>query len=315
MTEPVGSILASAEVRIPVGSVTLEGELQIPDRATGVVMFVHGSGSSRFGPRNVFVAEQLRVRGLGTVLFDLLTADEETADFRSGLLRFDIDMLAERLIRAAGWVVEEVPPDIPLGFFGASTGAAAALVAAAYLGPEIRAVVSRGGRPDLAGSTLERVTAPTLLIGRGRRCRAASIALLSNSRTEAPPRRAGPGISSKSRGARRGRRSGGGMVPPPSDRVMRARMFRDRRHAGQVLARHLRRTRAVRRDRPCAAARRCPGRFRGCRALGAPWTFVVRKLGVLDIGLAWGRSRVAGFACSPANSSPGSGYRTKHWTR
>lgn len=164
MTEPVGSILASAEVRIPVGSVTLEGELQIPDRANGVVMFVHGSGSSRFSPRNVFVAEQLRARGLGTVLFDLLTADEETADFRSGLLRFDIDMLAERLIRAAGWVVEEVPPDMPLGFFGASTGAAAALVAAAYLGPEVGAVVSRGGRPDLAGSALERVMAPTLLI-------------------------------------------------------------------------------------------------------------------------------------------------------
>jgi pimeloyl-ACP methyl ester carboxylesterase len=98
------------------------------------------------------------------MLFDLLTAEEEQADFRTGVLRFDIDMLAERLIRAAGWVVEEIPPDMPLGFFGASTGAAAALVAAAYLGREVSAVVSRGGRPDLAGSVLERVAAPTLLI-------------------------------------------------------------------------------------------------------------------------------------------------------
>jgi pimeloyl-ACP methyl ester carboxylesterase len=164
MTEPVDTVLTSAEVRIPVGSVTLDGELRLPERATGVVMFVHGSGSSRFSPRNVFVAEALRERGLGTLLFDLLTAEEETADFRMGHLRFDIDMLAERLIRAAGWVVEEVPPEMPLGFFGASTGAAAALVAAAYLGREVSVVVSRGGRPDLAGNNLERVTAPTLLI-------------------------------------------------------------------------------------------------------------------------------------------------------
>jgi putative phosphoribosyl transferase len=164
MSEPADTVLASAEVRIPVGSVTLEGELRLPDRATGVVMFVHGSGSSRFSPRNVFVAEALRERGLGTLLFDLLTGEEEQLDFRSGVLRFDIDMLAERLIRAAGWVVEEVPPDTSLGFFGASTGAAAALVAAAYLGREVRAVVSRGGRADLAGNMLERVTAPTLLI-------------------------------------------------------------------------------------------------------------------------------------------------------
>ena len=164
MTEPADTVLTGAEVRIPVGNVTLDGELRLPDRATGVVMFVHGSGSSRFSPRNVFVAEALRENGLGTLLFDLLTAEEEQADFRSGLLRFDIDMLAERLIRAAGWVVEEIPPDMPLGFFGASTGAAAALVAAAYLGREVSAVVSRGGRADLAGTMLERVTAPTLLI-------------------------------------------------------------------------------------------------------------------------------------------------------
>jgi putative phosphoribosyl transferase len=163
MTRPVDSVLAS-EVRIPAGDVSLDGEIRIPDRAAGIVMFVHGSGSGRFSPRNVFVAEALRERGLGTVLFDLLTPEEEAEDFEAGRLRFDIDLLAERLIRAAGWVAEETPPGLPLGFFGASTGAAAALVAASYLGREVGAVVSRGGRPDLAGGALERIVAPTLLI-------------------------------------------------------------------------------------------------------------------------------------------------------
>jgi putative phosphoribosyl transferase len=163
MTRPVDSVLAS-EVRIPAGDVSLDGEIRIPDRATGIVMFVHGSGSGRFSPRNVFVAEALRERGLGTVLFDLLTPEEEAEDFEAGRLRFDIDLLAERLIRAAGWVAEETPPGLPLGFFGASTGAAAAFVAASYLGREVGAVVSRGGRPDLAGRALERIVAPTLLI-------------------------------------------------------------------------------------------------------------------------------------------------------
>jgi putative phosphoribosyl transferase len=163
MTRPVDSVLAS-EVRIPAGDVSLDGQIRIPDRATGIVMFVHGSGSGRFSPRNVFVAEALRERGLGTVLFDLLTPEEEAEDFEAGRLRFDIDLLAERLIRAAGWVAEETPPGLPLGFFGASTGAAAAFVAASYLGREVGAVVSRGGRPDLAGRALERIVAPTLLI-------------------------------------------------------------------------------------------------------------------------------------------------------
>jgi len=168
MAETANTVLTTSEVRVPAGDVTLEGDLRIPDRARGLVMFVHGAGSSRFSPRNHLVADALRERGFGTLLFDLLTTAEEREDFHSAVLRFDIDMLAERLIRAAGWAVEEIPAGMPIGFFGASTGAAAALVAAAYLGPEVAAVVSRGGRPDLAGRALEHVTVPTLLIVGGR---------------------------------------------------------------------------------------------------------------------------------------------------
>jgi alpha-beta hydrolase superfamily lysophospholipase len=152
------------EVVVCIDGVSLGGELQLPGRTLGVVAFVHGSGSSRHSPRNQYVARFLRQRGLGTFLFDLLSSEEEREDFRSARLRFDIDLLAERLIRASGWLAGEIPAGMPVGYFGASTGAAAALVAAAYLGPEIRAVVSRGGRPDLAGEALERVTAPTLLL-------------------------------------------------------------------------------------------------------------------------------------------------------
>ena len=162
MTRPVDSVLAS-EVRISAGDVSLDGEIRIPDQAAGIVLFVHGSGSGRFSPRSVFLAEALREHGFGTVLFDLLTPEEEAGDFEAGRLRFDIDLLAERLIRAAGWVVENTPPGLPIGFFGASTGAAAAFVAASYLGREVGAVASRGGRPDLARA-LERIVAPTLLI-------------------------------------------------------------------------------------------------------------------------------------------------------
>jgi len=153
------------EVRIPVGDVELEGELEIPAEAPGVVIFAHGSGSSRHSRRNQFVAALLRDAGLGTLLFDLLTAEEEAIDESTGHLRFDIRLLADRLGAAARWLrARPEAAGLDLGFFGASTGAAAALVAAAELAPLVGAVVSRGGRPDLAGSSLLRVRAPTLLI-------------------------------------------------------------------------------------------------------------------------------------------------------
>jgi putative phosphoribosyl transferase len=140
---------------------SLPGDLAIPEPAIGLVVFAHGSGSSRRSPRNVRVAERLQAEGLGTLLFDLLTDDEA----RDRDKVFDIALLARRLMGAVGWLRRE--PDagqLPLAFFGASTGAAAALVAAAHLGPDAATVVSRGGRPDLAGDALEAVTAPTLLI-------------------------------------------------------------------------------------------------------------------------------------------------------
>lgn len=152
------------ELFLRIGDVSLGGELELPGRTLGVVAFAHGSGSSRHSPRNQYLARFLRQRGLGTFLFDLLTPEEERQDFRSARLRFDIDLLAERLIRASGWLAGEIPAGMGIGYFGASTGAAAALVAAAYLGPEVKAVVSRGGRPDLAGDALPRVMAPTLLL-------------------------------------------------------------------------------------------------------------------------------------------------------
>jgi putative phosphoribosyl transferase len=151
------------EVAIPAGEVTLLGDLVVPERAAAVVVFAHGTGSGRHSPRNRRVAEVLQEAALGTLLVDLLTEQEEEADLRQGHLRFDIGLLASRLAAAGGWVGEQSQTAaLRLGYFGASTGAAAALVAAAE-GP-VGAVVSRGGRPDLAGDALERVTAPTLLI-------------------------------------------------------------------------------------------------------------------------------------------------------
>lgn len=159
----------SREVMIPVGAVALAGTLTLPERARGVVLFAHGSGSSRFSPRNRFVAGELHTARLGTLLMDLLTPEEEAIDRRTGALRFDIDLLAERLVGATRWLREqEETRRLPIGYFGASTGAAAALVAAARLPSEVGAVVSRGGRPDLAGDALRRVLAPTLLIVGGR---------------------------------------------------------------------------------------------------------------------------------------------------
>jgi putative phosphoribosyl transferase len=152
-------------VTIPAGQVSLEGGLGLPPGARGIVLFAHGSGSGRHSPRNRFVAQVLREAGLATLLMDLLTADEEAEDARTGHLRFDIALLARRLMGATDWLAGQPETHtLSIGYFGASTGAGAALVAAAERPDVIRAVVSRGGRPDLAGPALARVRAPTLLI-------------------------------------------------------------------------------------------------------------------------------------------------------
>jgi putative phosphoribosyl transferase len=152
----------SALVHIPAGSATIEGMLEIPDQAIGLVLFAHGSGSSRHSPRNNYVAGVLRQAGVATLLMDLLTAEED----RDYSRRFDIGLLTQRLLDAARWAgVQASTRELKLGFFGASTGAAAALEAAAQLGSDARAVVSRGGRPDLASEqALLKVSAPTLLL-------------------------------------------------------------------------------------------------------------------------------------------------------
>ena len=151
-------------IHINAAGVTLEGNLIIPNGATGVVLFAHGSGSSRFSSRNRHVAEVLRTQGsLATLLIDLLTAEEELVDTRTAHLRFDIELLADRLVGTSEWLVRE-HPNLKIGLFGASTGGGAALVAAARVPDRIKAVVSRGGRPDLAGAALPHVKAPTLLI-------------------------------------------------------------------------------------------------------------------------------------------------------
>src|SRR5689334_20608382 len=153
------------EVRVQAVGVELEGSLGVPDGAQGVVLFAHGSGSSRHSPRNQYVARALRQAGLGTLLVDLLTADEEGADQYTRHLRFDIELLAMRLLGATDWLRHQPGTrDLAIGYFGASTGAGAALLAAAERPDQVRAVVSRGGRPDLAGPALIRVHAPTLLI-------------------------------------------------------------------------------------------------------------------------------------------------------
>jgi dienelactone hydrolase len=152
-------------VRIPAGEVTLSGDYVAPVDARGTVLFAHGSGSSRLSPRNRHVAALLRQGGLATVLMDLLTRDEEAVDARTAHLRFDIGFLARRLVAATDWLqAKGETRGLPLGYFGASTGAAAALVAAAERPEVVRAIVSRGGRPDLAGPALARVQAPVLLI-------------------------------------------------------------------------------------------------------------------------------------------------------
>ena len=157
--------IAGKQVRIPAGPVLLFGDLDRPEGAVGIALFAHGSGSSRKSPRNRAVASALVEGGLATLLFDLLTPEEEEIDSRTGALRFDIGLLAQRLIEATDWVADQkLTSDLPVGYFGASTGAAAALVAAAERPAAVRAVVSRGGRPDLAGPALPHVRAATLLI-------------------------------------------------------------------------------------------------------------------------------------------------------
>ena len=159
----------ATQVVIPVDGILLDGELAVPDRAQGLVLFAHGSGSSRKSPRNQAVASLLQGSGMATLLFDLLTPAEEHADEFTGRYRFDIPFLAERLVAATEWALDEdATGDLPVGYFGASTGAAAALVATAQLDAKVQALVSRGGRPDLAGDALDRVHAPTLLIVGGR---------------------------------------------------------------------------------------------------------------------------------------------------
>jgi len=161
----VGQAIEHAPVHVPADSIQLEGTLSIPTAARGVVIFAHGSGSSRHSPRNRYVADILNEAGLATLLIDLMNADEQEVDLQTGQLRFDIAFLAKRLVAIAQWLREQPQASgLKLGFFGASTGAGAALVAAAELPFVTRAVVSRGGRIDLAGQALDRVEAPTLAI-------------------------------------------------------------------------------------------------------------------------------------------------------
>jgi putative phosphoribosyl transferase len=157
------------DVVIPAGDVKLQATFTLPDSARGVVAFAHGSGSGRHSPRNQYVAGVLNDGGFATVLADLLTEEEERVDLHTGQLRFDIDLLAARVTAVVDWLgTRDDTAPLPIGLFGASTGAAAALVAAADRANEVKAVVSRGGRPDLARDALPRVKAPTLLIVGGR---------------------------------------------------------------------------------------------------------------------------------------------------
>ena len=164
MSQATKAAIAQAkDVHIRSGDMQLEGDLSIPEDAQGVVLFAHGSGSSRHSPRNQFVARTIREAGVGTLLFDLLTKEEEAVDMHTAHLRFDIGLLATRLIDATYWIKGELDY-LNVGYFGSSTGGGAALVAAAQLADTVGAVVSRGGRPDLAGDALSQVQSATLLV-------------------------------------------------------------------------------------------------------------------------------------------------------
>lgn len=157
------------KVEVPSGRVILHGDLVLPGKAKGLVIFAHGSGSSRHSPRNRFVARVIQEAKVGTLLFDLLTREEEMAEMETGYLRFDIPFLAERLNEVAAWAQKQAELEgLKIGYFGSSTGGGAALVAAAARPERVGAVVSRGGRPDLAAESLPEVKAPTLLIVGGR---------------------------------------------------------------------------------------------------------------------------------------------------
>jgi putative phosphoribosyl transferase len=165
MSNSAAQTVEETLVHVSAGSVTLDGNLSLPEESRAIVLFAHGSGSSRHSSRNRYVARVLNEAKLATLLIDLLTLDEEVIDARTAQLRFDIELLAERLVGATDWLTRF--PDtkhLRIGYFGASTGAAAALVAAAVRPDVVSAVVSRGGRPDLAGAALMHVRAPTLLI-------------------------------------------------------------------------------------------------------------------------------------------------------
>jgi len=163
--EALMPVIETTSINIPIGTVHLDGDLNVPDRATALVLFAHGSGSSRLSPRNRRVADVLTKAGLGTLLFDLLTTEEEQIDAWTAQHRFDIDLLAYRLGAATDWLIEQPQTQgLPVGYFGASTGAAAAIRAAAERPEVVRAVVSRGGRPDMAEEALDTLQAPVLLI-------------------------------------------------------------------------------------------------------------------------------------------------------
>jgi putative phosphoribosyl transferase len=190
----VSSSMEPRELAIAIGSTTLRGSLRRPPSTHALVLFAHGSGSGRLSPRNQAVAKYLSDRGLATLLFDLLTAEEEALDLVTAELRFNIGLLAERLAQTTRWVLSHPElKSLTIGYFGASTGAAAALVAAVEC-PEVHAIVSRGGRPDLAGAALRRIRVPTLLIVGGfdlevlELNRAAIAALGSEGRLEIVPR-------------------------------------------------------------------------------------------------------------------------------
>ena len=178
--------LTAATVPVDAGNAELAGDLTVPGAAAGLVLFAHGSGSSRRSPRNRAVAAGLNRAGFGTLLLDLLTAAEERADAQTAALRFDIGLLTRRLTAAIDWLDTAQPPSLPLGLFGASTGAAAALAAAAARPGRVRAVVSRGGRPDLAGPALGQVRMPVLLIVGGRDTQVAEWNQMASRRLPAP---------------------------------------------------------------------------------------------------------------------------------
>jgi putative phosphoribosyl transferase len=165
MTESSSNGKNNNEVRISINSIVLEGNIIIPEGAHRIVVFAHGSGSSRHSSRNKYVAWELQKKGFGTLLFDLLTAEEERIDMVTAHLRFDIDLLANRLVDVTNWLlINPVTDNFNIGYFGASTGAAAALIAAKENSNVVKAIVSRGGRPDLAEKALPYVKAPTLFI-------------------------------------------------------------------------------------------------------------------------------------------------------